>query len=167
MFRHKKKSSAKKEKEVEVKDNKEKEVKEDLKQKTENGPAEEEKVEKEDGKKKKVTTSDDGMKELLEKNLKWSQIIYEQNRKLNRKLTWAAIAGWLRLLLILAPLVLAFLYLPPILKDVWGKFNNVTGLIDSNKDATTSGKNSTLDEIIKIFNLSPDQKAQVQGALKK
>lgn len=43
-------------------------------------------------------SSSDTTKELLEKNLKWSQIIYEQNRRINNKLLWTAIANWLRLI---------------------------------------------------------------------
>lgn len=64
---------------------------------------------------------------LLEKNLKWSQIIYEQNRRINNKLLWAAIASWLRFLLIAVPLILAFLYLPPILRQVWSQYQIVLG----------------------------------------
>lgn len=57
------------------------------------------------------------LKELLEKNLKWSQIIYEQNRKINHKLMWSAIASWLRFLIILIPLVLGALLIPQLLRD--------------------------------------------------
>lgn len=62
------------------------------------------------------------LRELLEKNLKWSQIIYEQNRKVNSKLLWAAAANWLRLLVIAVPLVLAVWYLPAIIKELRAKY---------------------------------------------
>ncbi len=50
------------------------------------------------------------LKELVEKNLKWSQIIYEQNRKINNKLLWIALGGWVKILLILLPLIAAILF---------------------------------------------------------
>lgn len=61
----------------------------------------------------------DNLPELMEKNLKWSQIIYEQNRKINRQLSWILFIGWLRFLLIAVPLVLAFWFLPPLIRQ-WG-----------------------------------------------
>ena len=51
------------------------------------------------------------LKELIEKNLKWSQIIYEQNRKLNGKLLWMAVSSWLKIFIILIPLVAAGIFL--------------------------------------------------------
>ncbi|HNU95996.1 MAG TPA: hypothetical protein PKH95_01130 [Candidatus Magasanikbacteria bacterium] len=51
--------------------------------------------------------------ELLTNNLKWSQIIYEQNRKINKKLFWTAFANYLKLALIIVPLVVGLFYLLP------------------------------------------------------
>jgi len=78
--------------------------------KKEQATIKDEEIKEEPKKVKEEETSEDNIKELLEKNLKWSQIIYEQNRRLNHKLIWATVAGWLRLLLIVAPLILAFFY---------------------------------------------------------
>ena len=140
MFRHKSKSSKKVDEKIEEKEDK-----------TTDKPNKEEKKNKEVKEVIEIKKSD-SVQELLEKNLKWSQIIYEQNRKINRKLTWAAIAGWLRLILILAPLVLALVFLPPILKDVWSKYSDVLGLVESSGvDKVDSSK---LNELIKLFNLS-------------
>lgn len=72
-------------------------------------------------------TSPAALYALLEKNLKWSQIIYEQNRKINRKLLWAAVSNWLRLVVVVVPLVVGVWYLPTILrelKDKYGLFLN-------------------------------------------
>ena len=110
-------------------------------------------VEEVDVKKVPETAGGDNVKDLLEKNLKWSQIIYEQNRKINNKLLWSAIASWLRLFLILAPLVLAILFLPPILKEVWTRFDDISGLISTdNKE-----QSSSLNNLIKMFNLSSQE----------
>ncbi|MFH1291896.1 MAG: hypothetical protein ABIH87_01730 [bacterium] len=102
------------------------------------------------------------LKELLEKNLKWSQIIYEQNRKINHKLLWAALAGWLRLILVLGPLILAILYLPSVIKEAWSKFDSISGVVDT----TTELKGGPLEELIKLFNLSPSQEENTKEALK-
>jgi len=110
-----------------------------------------------------VSTSNDSVKNLLEKNLKWSQIIYEQNRKINHKLMWAAIAGWLRLLLILAPLIIALFYLPPIIKSVWSNFNNITGY---SQGAGDSKNGNSLENLLKVFNLNTQQKEQLKTILK-
>lgn len=52
------------------------------------------------------------LRELMEKNLKWSQILYEQNRKINRKLLWTAFARWLQVLVTIAAIGLAVWYAP-------------------------------------------------------
>lgn len=57
------------------------------------------------------------LRELLEKNLKWSQIIYEQNRRINRKMWWSAAASWIQLLVIVVPLVLSLIFLPTFIKQ--------------------------------------------------
>lgn len=151
MFRHKDKPKQPAEADAEKNDKKDEDI-EDIKDKA---------VVLVD-KKSKVDETD-SVRELLEKNLKWSQIIYEQNRKINHKLMWAAVAGWLRLILILAPLILAILYLTPIIKDVWSKFGTITSAIGSGTD-TQSG---SLDNLFKVFiNLSPGQKEQIKGLLK-
>lgn len=52
------------------------------------------------------------LRELMEKNLKWSQILYEQNRRINRKLFWAAVARWIQLLVALGVVGLGIVYAP-------------------------------------------------------
>lgn len=74
---------------------------------------------------------DESVQSLLEKNLKWSQLIYEQNQKIKRRLTLMAVGSYLRLALILAPLILAIIYLPPLIEKLsatYGGFlGNLTG----------------------------------------
>ena len=104
------------------------------------------------------------LKELIEKNLKWSQIIYEQNRKINSKLFWTAVSNWIRTLIILVPLILAGIFLPPIIKDVWSNYTSVFNFSD-NKEQTTSTPNS-LDSLFKLFNLDPAKQEQIKALLK-
>lgn len=103
------------------------------------------------------------LRELVEKNLKWSQIIYEQNRKINNKLLWSAISDWLRILLIVVPLVLGIIYLEPLLKGVLAQYAGLLG----NSSASTAGKqpNST-DSLFKLLNLDPAKQEQIKTLLK-
>ncbi|HLD60524.1 MAG TPA: hypothetical protein VJA27_00070 [Patescibacteria group bacterium] len=98
------------------------------------------------------------LKELLEKNLKWSQIIYEQNRKINHKLLWAAIASWLRFLIIAVPLILAILYLPRLIKEFQCSFLGGT-------DCPAGQKNGN-ENLLKLLPLDPAQKEQLKAILK-
>lgn len=72
-------------------------------------------------------TSADSLYDLLKKNLKWSEVIYEQNRKLGRRLTWLVVENYLRLFIIVAPLVLAIIYLPPLLEQFWAQYGQLLG----------------------------------------
>lgn len=67
------------------------------------------------------------LKELVEKNIKWSQVIYEQNKKIKHRMTLMVIGSYLRLAIILIPIVIAFIYLPPLLKDVVSQYQNILG----------------------------------------
>lgn len=50
---------------------------------------------------------------LIEKNIKWSELIYDQNKKIQRRLTFLVIGNYVRLLLIFIPIIIAVLYLLP------------------------------------------------------
>ena len=103
------------------------------------------------------------LKELIEKNLKWSQIIYEQNRKINNKLLWSAIFSWLKLILIVGPIIFAIIYFQPMLKGVWTQYNQLLGGMSADKGASTQG---SLDNLLKLFNLDPAKQEQLKTLLK-
>ncbi len=102
------------------------------------------------------------LRELIEKNLKWSQIIYEQNRKINNKLLWSAIANWLRMLLIVVPLILAILFLGPLFKDVISQYNDLLG-----GGQTSGAQQNSMDNLLKFFNnLDPAKQEQLKAWFK-
>lgn len=103
------------------------------------------------------------LKELLEKNLKWSQIIYEQNRKINNKLMWAAIGGWLRLVLILAPLIWAAWFLPPLVNQFMKNYGDLLGGKATSAQSVPSG---SLEQIMKLLPLDPAKQEQIKALLK-
>lgn len=105
-----------------------------------------------------------GLKELIEKNLKWSQIIYEQNRKINNKLLWSAVANWLRLMVIVVPIVLAILFLGPMLKNIWSQYSDLLGGVTAvDKGMPQQG---SLESLFKLFNLDPAKQEQLKALLK-
>ncbi len=106
----------------------------------------------------------DDVQGLLEKNLKWSQIIYEQNRKINNKLLWSAVASWLRLLMILIPLILAVFYLPTFLKDAWGKYGDILGIETSIGENITNG--NSVNSLIDGLQIDSAAKEQIKAILR-
>jgi len=101
------------------------------------------------------------IRELLEKNLKWSQIIYEQNRKINNKLLWAAIGSWLKIFLILVPLILAALFLAPMAKNLSSMYSEL--LMGGAPNAKTT---DSLDQVLKLIPLNSAQQEQLKAILK-
>lgn len=73
------------------------------------------------------------LRELIEKNLKWSQILYEQNRRINRKLLWMVVARWVQVLIALGIVGTGIIYAPRILSNIQKDLRaSVTGLIRTN-----------------------------------
>lgn len=68
--------------------------------------------------KKLTLKGDESLQELVKKNIKWSQIIYKQNKKIKRRLNWMAFGNYFRLFIIIIPIIFAFFYLPSFVKDL-------------------------------------------------
>jgi uncharacterized membrane protein YukC len=57
------------------------------------------------------------LKDLLEKNLECTRETQRMVKKIRRQMLWQRIMGIIYLILILAPIILAIIYLPPYLKQ--------------------------------------------------
>ncbi|MDO8626073.1 MAG: hypothetical protein Q7K39_01270 [Candidatus Magasanikbacteria bacterium] len=101
------------------------------------------------------------LRSLLEKNLKWSQIIYEQNRKINHKLLMVAVAGWLRFLIIAIPIALAIWFLPPFIKQLTATYGSLLNDAEKGKLSPNS-----LQEMIQMLPINSSQKEQIKNFLK-
>jgi len=102
------------------------------------------------------------MQEMLEKNLKWSQIIYEQNRRIIRRLTLSAVVAWVKWLFIIAVLIWGAWYGWPIVKKVNQQYESIVGQFQ----AVTTGKNdetSALQKILNLLNLNEQQAEQLKA----
>lgn len=108
-------------------------------------------------------TEHEAIKDLLEKNLKWSQIIYEQNRKIHSKMMWTAIAGWIRVFLILAPLVWAVYYLPGIVKNFQNSYGALLGGKSSGSQIPSA---DSMEQLFKILPLDAAKQEQLKALLK-
>ncbi len=97
------------------------------------------------------------LKELLEKNLKWSQIIYEQNRKINHKLLLSAVGSWIHAFIILVPLVLGALLVPQLIRD----YNCLAKNVGCGQNTKAAWNN-----VIKYLPLDNTQRQELQNIVK-
>ncbi len=109
--------------------------------------------------------SPQALRELLERNLKWSQIIYEQNRRINHKLLWSATASWFRFLIIAIPLILGIIFLPPLLKQLLERYRNLLGGVKSGTVAPVQAP-SSIEDILKLLPINSAQREQLKTMLK-
>lgn len=80
----------------------------------------------------------DHLKQLLEENLALSKKIFVQNKKIQRRMTFMAVSDGLRLLLIVIPLIIAAIFLPPLIKPAMQQYQDLlqtSSTLNTNKDA--------------------------------
>jgi hypothetical protein len=69
-----------------------------------------------------VVTSAD-LIQKIEESVLWSKKVFEEQQRVRRYLLWNTIANFLRLALIIIPIILGLLFLPALLKDATSMFN--------------------------------------------
>ena len=55
---------------------------------------------------------------LLKENLKYSEAIFSDIKKIKRQMIWATIFNWLWIVIIIAPIILALIFLPTMLNGL-------------------------------------------------
>lgn len=100
------------------------------------------------------TTHDTDVKVLLQQSIELSQKIHEQNVVIKRRLGMMLIMGYVKITLILIPLLLAIFFLPPLLQEAFSQYETLL-----------SGNSSLLENILPLItsDISPEQ---IQEALK-
>lgn len=68
---------------------------------------------------------------LLKENLEISQEVLRLSQKVQRYIFWQKIIGWFYIVLIVVPIILALIYLPPLLKNVFGQYQDLLGQVDA------------------------------------
>ncbi len=102
--------------------------------------------------------------ELLTNNLKWSQIIYEQSRKINRKLFWSSFFDYLKVAVILIPIIIGFFYLLPGINNLLRAADVFSG-VDVCKEGTVQ-QGAFLDALLKQLPFDQAKKEQLKALLK-
>jgi len=71
---------------------------------------------------------EDEIKKLLEKNLELNQEIFKMVKSIKNYVITQRIWFVLKLLIIVVPIILGIIYLPSLLKDITGKYQQLLGL---------------------------------------
>jgi hypothetical protein len=73
------------------------------------------------------------IKKIIEKNLEVSEEILKTVKYIRSHIFWSRVYGTIKFLLIVVPLVLGLIYLPPLIKDLFGSYQSaLTGDIQKN-----------------------------------
>ncbi|PLX26903.1 hypothetical protein C0583_05640 [Candidatus Parcubacteria bacterium] len=88
------------------------------------------------------------IKQLIEETKKQNEEILKLVKKNHSILNYQRILGYLKILIILIPLIIAYIYLPPMLEKLFEKYQEILSI-------GVSGPNLNLDSI-DFDNLSPD-----------
>jgi hypothetical protein len=73
---------------------------------------------------------DEEIKNMLAQNLKMTQEIYSITKKIHRNMIWQQVFGFIKVLIILIPVILGIMYLPPLLEQVIKQYNDLAGMND-------------------------------------
>jgi hypothetical protein len=76
-------------------------------------------------------TQDQEIKELLEKNLEMNKEIREMVKSIKTYIIWQRVWFVLKLVIIIIPITLGFIYLPPILSDIFEQYKGVLDFFQS------------------------------------
>lgn len=77
-------------------------------------------------------TSTDRRDPDLETMMRYVKAIYADTQKIKRFMFWRFILNLFWVILVIAPIIVAFVYLPPMIKNVIGQYQN---LLDTGADA--------------------------------
>lgn len=67
----------------------------------------------------------DKLTDLLQANLERSEEILKISREVKKYMRWQSIWSTIRTLLIVAPLIVGFIYLPPLIKDYIASYQSL------------------------------------------
>ena len=82
------------------------------------------------------------LKALLEENLSYAKQIYSATEKTRRYIMWGQVLAFVKIILIVGPLILGFLYLQPYIKSMFGTYQDLLGTgakLDDNTNNQTGG----------------------------
>lgn len=74
-----------------------------------------------------IPTQGDDLKSLLEENLKYAKAIYASTEKTRRYILWGQIFGFIKIFVIIVPLLVGFWYLKPYLMQASEAYQQLLG----------------------------------------
>lgn len=74
-----------------------------------------------------VKSSEEELKDLLAENLKYNRAIYADTQKIRRYLFWQTVANVVWIVLVIAPIILAVIFLPPLLQGLLQNYQDLLG----------------------------------------
>lgn len=102
---------------------------------------------------------EEDLKKLLEENLEISRKNYQATKYIKRYVIWSQVMDVIKILIIVIPIILGIIYLPSLLKNLFGQYQDLLGVGNNNfnVDELLKGKTQGIDlNKIDINNL-PDQ----------
>jgi hypothetical protein len=73
-------------------------------------------------------------RELLQENQRYLKAIYRQVEKTRRYILWGRVISVIYLILILAPIIIALVYLPPLVRNTFAPYQELLGGSSSKQD---------------------------------
>lgn len=102
---------------------------------------------------------DEEIKKLLEQNFKLTQEIYVMTKKIKNYVTFQKVMSVIYILLIIVPIILSIIFLPPLIKNYMGQYQELLGG-DYSIQGLLNGSGGNLDlNSIDINKLPPQIKA--------
>jgi len=67
------------------------------------------------------------LKKVLEENLKYTKAIYEDTQKIRRYMFIRMVINFIWIIFVIAPIIVALIWLPPLLGDILGPYQDLLG----------------------------------------
>ncbi|MFA4834246.1 MAG: hypothetical protein WC619_05415 [Patescibacteria group bacterium] len=90
---------------------------------------------------------EDEIKKLLEENLKLTGEIHKMVKSIKSYMFWQNVWSFLKILIIVVPIVIGIIYLPPLLKGVFQQYKSLLGGGDGLN--LESGSGNPLESLLK------------------
>lgn len=100
-----------------------------------------------------ATNSQEDLRVLVEKSIKLSEEVYEQNKKISKRLKLMVWGGYFKLFLIIIPIIIGIIYLPAYLSQIFAQYKDVLGIGSglSTEQLTNIASPGQLKEIMNLL----------------
>jgi len=92
-----------------------------------------------------LSSMEDEIKKLLEKNLELTEEVHKMVKSVKSYMLWQNIFSFLKILIIVVPIVIGIIYLPPLLKGVFQQYQSLLG----GEGAGLEGSGNPLESLLK------------------